>query len=154
MENQEEFNEIEDKQQPQLVVTENMRSYIYDIAKWARILGIVGFTLSAFMILIAMTIGPVMNTNPEIAKMLGQLGNMNGATFTTVMIIYALAFSYPSFLMTRYAAKAKQGVLYADQESLDDGMSKLKSLFKYFGMLTLFVIGLYVITIFLSVLGK
>ena len=147
MDNQEQLNDTDANQQPQLMVTEDMRSYLYDMAKWARILGIVGFALAAFMLLAAMTVGPAMNSNPEIAKMLGQLGTMDGATFAIVMVIYALAFAYPSFLMTRYAAKAKQGVLYGDQESLDEGMSKLKSLFKYFGMLAVFMIGIYLISI-------
>lgn len=154
MDNQEQLNEVEEKQLPQLIVTEDMRSYIYDIAKWGRLLGIVGFSLSAFLFLAALTIGPAMNNNPEVAKMVGQLGNIDGSTFSMVLVFYALIFSYPSFLITRYAAKAKQGVLYGDQESLDEGMAKLKSLFKYFGILALIVMGLYIITIFSGLFGK
>ncbi len=154
MDQQEQYEDLETAQQPQLIVTEDMRSYIYDIARWARILGIIGFSFAGLMFLSALTIGPAISANPELGKMLGQLGTMDPATFTIVLIIYALAFSYPSFLMVRHAAKAKQGVLYGDQESLNEGMAKLKSLFKYFGMLALIVIGLYFIAIFSGILGK
>ncbi|WP_461791228.1 hypothetical protein [Pedobacter sp.] len=64
----------ETSHQPQLIVTEDMRSYIYDMAKWANFLGIVGCIFAVIMFMAALTLGPAMNANPEMAKMLGQLG--------------------------------------------------------------------------------
>lgn len=148
----EELNEHESR--PQLMVTEDMRSYLYDMSKWAYFLGIVGFVISTFMIISALTIGPALNSNPELAKMLGQLGSLDSSTFMIVFIIYGFIFFYPSFLLIRYSTKAKQGVLYTDQESLNEALAKLKSLFKYFGVLALGVMALYMITIFSSILGK
>ncbi|MNR50312.1 hypothetical protein D3C85_1698170 [compost metagenome] len=55
--------------------------------------------------------------------------------------------------MVRYAAKAKQGVLYGEQASLDEGIAKLKSLFKYFGVLAIIFIGLYLLTLVSAVVG-
>lgn len=153
MEDQAQYQEVESQKYPQLIVTEDMRSYIYDMAKWANFLGIVGLVIAAFMLMAALTVGPTINANPEMAKMLGQLGAMDGTTFTIVFLIYGLAIFFPSLLMLRYAAKAKHGVLYGDQTSLDEGMAKLKSLFKYFGVLTIIFIGLYLITFISAVLG-
>jgi uncharacterized membrane protein YhaH (DUF805 family) len=153
MEDQAQFQETENQKYPQLIVTEDMRSYIYDMAKWANFLGIVGLVIAAFMLMAALTIGPTINANPEMAKMLGQLGTMDGTTFSIVFLIYGLAIFFPSLLMLRYAAKAKHGVLYGEQESLDQGMAKLKSLFKYFGVLTIIFIGLYLLTLVSAVLG-
>mgnify|MGYP003582565675 CR=1 FL=1 len=153
MEDQAQFQETENQKYPQLIVTEDMRSYIYDMAKWANFLGIVGLVIAAFMLMAALTIGPTINANPEMAKMLGQLGAMDGTTFSIVFLIYGLAIFFPSLLMLRYASKAKHGVLYGEQESLDQGMAKLKSLFKYFGVLTIIFIGLYLLTLVSAVLG-
>lgn len=153
MEDQAQFQETENQKYPQLIVTEDMRSYIYDMAKWANFLGIVGLVIAAFMLMAALTIGPTINANPEMAKMLGQLGAMDGTTFSIFFLIYGLAIFFPSLLMLRYAAKAKHGVLYGEQESLDQGMAKLKSLFKYFGVLTIIFIGLYLLTLVSAVLG-
>lgn len=154
MENQEQFQELENNQTPQLKVTEDMRSYIYDMAKWANFLGIVGVVISIFMLMGALVIGPTLKTNPELAKMMGQLGHIDGSILSVVFFIYALAFFYPSFLLVKYAAKAKQGVLYGDQHSLDEGFRKLKSLFKYFGVLTIIITGLYLMTIFGNLFGR
>ena len=153
MEDQEQFQNLEHQKHPQLIVTEDMRSYIYDMAKWANFLGIVGFVISAFLLLAALTVGPTINANPEMAKMLGQLGAMDGTTISIVFLFYGLLIFYPSLLMVRYAIKAKQGVLYGEQEDLNEAMSRLKSLFKYFGVLAIVFIGLYVVTLFSAVLG-
>lgn len=153
MEDQEQFQNLEHQKHPQLIVTEDMRSYIYDMAKWANFLGIVGFVISAFLLLAALTVGPTINANPEMAKMLGQLGAMDGTTISIVFLFYGLLIFYPSLLMVRYAIKAKQGVLYGEQENLNEAMSRLKSLFKYFGVLAIVFIGLYVVTLFSAVLG-
>jgi len=154
MEEQVQFEELENQKNPQLIVTEDMRSYFYDMAKWAKFLGIVGFVISAFMLMAALTIGPTISSNPEMAKMLGQLGAMDGTTFSIVFLIYGLAIFFPSLLMVRYATKAKHGVLYGEQNSLDEGIAKLKSLFKYFGILALIFIGLYLLTLISAVLGS
>ncbi|SOD14703.1 DUF5362 family protein [Pedobacter xixiisoli] len=153
MEDQVQFEEASNQKHEQLIVTEDMRSYIYDMAKWANFLGIVGFVISAFMLMAALTIGPTINSNPEMAKMLGQLGAMDGTTFSIVFLIYGFAIFFPSLLMVRYASKAKQGVLYGEQASLDEGIAKLKSLFKYFGVLTIIFIGLYLLTLISAILG-
>lgn len=153
MEDQTQFENLEEQEQPQLIVTEDMRSYIYDMAKWANFLGIVGFVISAFLFLAALTVGPTINANPEMGKMLGQLGAMDGTTISIVFIIYGALIFYPSLLMFRYAAKAKQGVLYGEQENLNEAVNRLKSIFKYFGVLTIVFIVLYLMTLFSAVLG-
>lgn len=153
MEDQEQYQNLENQKHPQLIVTEDMHSYIYDMAKWANFLGIVGFVISAFLLLAALTVGPTINANPEMAKTLGQLGAMDGTTISIVFLFYGLLIFYPSLLMVRYAMKAKQGVLYGEQENLNEAMNRLKSLFKYFGILAIVFIGLYVVTLFSAVLG-
>lgn len=150
MNNEEQF---EEQEIPQLIVTEDMRSYFYDMAKWANFLGIVGFVLSAFMLMAAITVGPTINANPEMAKMLGQFGAMDGTTFMIVFLIYGFAIFYPSLLMVRYAMKAKQGVLYGEQTSLNESMSKLKSLFKYFGTLAIIFIAIYLMALVSAIIG-
>lgn len=153
MEDQTQFENLEEQKYPQLIVTEDMRSYIYDMAKWANFLGIVGLVISAFLLLAALTVGPTINANPEMGKMLGQLGAMDGTTISIVFLIYGALIFYPSLLMMRYASKAKQGVLYGDQENLNEATSRLKSIFKYFGVLTIVFIVLYLMTLFSAVLG-
>lgn len=137
-----------------LVVTEEMRSYFYEIAKWASFLAIVGFAFAGITILSAFTIGAVMNSNPQLLAMANTMGAAAGVVFTVMFLILAFAIFYPSLLMFKYAAKAKIGVLYGDQASLDEAMSKLKSLFKYWGIITIVYLGFYALMIIATLMGK
>lgn len=138
---------------PQLIITEEIRSYIYDAAKWAHFLAIVGFVISGIMFLAALTLGSAMKSSPEVAAMMGELVKIGGTAITIVFIAYALAIFYPSLLLFSYAKKAKLGVLYGEQESLNDAFNKLKSLFKYWGVLVLIFIGLNVFSVITRLFG-
>lgn len=138
---------------PQLVITEEIRSYIYDVAKWANFLAVVGFVIAAFMILAALTVGTAMNTSPEVAAMMGAMGKIGSTAITIVFIAYGLAIFYPSLLLSRYARKTKIGVLYGEQESLNESFSALKSLFKYWGIIVIILIGLNLLSVFTKAFG-
>lgn len=126
----------------QLLVTENMRSYFYDMAKWANFLGILGFVFSGLMLLMALSAGALTSVMGAMsnAGMYGQLGT---GVLTTVFVFYAVMFLYPSLMLFLYAKKAKQGVLYGDQNSLEESISKLKSFFKFYGVLAIIFICFY-----------
>lgn len=150
MENIEEASDL----QSTLVVSEEMRSYIYEMAKWARFLAVVGFVFTGLVTLTAFTIGSAMSTTPEIAAMVGKMGPAGGIVFTVFCLAYAFAIFYPSLLLFKYSVKAKLGVLYGEQISLNDALSKLKSLFKYWGIITIIFIGLYALLVLSSVLAQ
>lgn len=152
MENVEE--PIQDEQQPTLVVTEAMRSYFYDMAKWANFLAIVGFVFTVFMIIGAFTVGSAIGTNPEMAKLVGSLGSLGSFGFTAICLVYAFAIFYPSILLFKYSTRAKIGILYGEQSSLDEAISRLRSLFKYWGVIVIIFISLYVLAILSTVMTQ
>ncbi|MEE1943620.1 hypothetical protein VRU48_00785 [Pedobacter sp. KR3-3] len=136
---------------PQLIVSEEMRSYLYEMAKWATFLAIVGFVFTGLMVVSAFTIGAAVGTNPELAS-LKSIAALGGAGLTLVCLLYAFAIFYPSLLLFKYASRAKLGVLYGDQNSLNEALLRLKSLFKYWGIMTIVLIGFYIIALFSTVM--
>ena len=144
---------IEEPIQPKLVVTEEMRSHIYEIAKWASFLSIVGFVATGIIAIGAFTVGAAMRANPSTAAMATEMGAAGNVFFTTIALLWALAIFYPSLLMFKYAAKAKLGVLYGEQGSLNEAFSKLKSAFKYWGIVTLILVSLYLLAIISTMMG-
>ncbi|TCC89393.1 hypothetical protein EZ428_16995 [Pedobacter frigiditerrae] len=152
----EEINEtqLEPKEEQALAVTEEIRSYIYETAKWASFLAIVGFVLTGLLVVCAFMFGAIMSSSPELALMTGELAKAGSAVITIVFLIYAFAIFYPSLLMFKYANKAKVGILYGEQDSLNEAMGKMKSLFKYWGIITIIILSLYIITIVGAVLGN
>ncbi|WP_113654806.1 DUF5362 family protein [Pedobacter namyangjuensis] len=136
-----------------LIISEEIRSYLYDLAKWANFLAIVGFAITGLMVISAFTVGAAMTTSKELQAMSMQMGGLGGLGFTIFFLIYAFLIFYPSLLMFKYATKAKIGILYGEQENLNEAISKLKSLFKYWGILAIIVICLYGMLIISAVLG-
>ncbi|TDO24847.1 DUF5362 family protein [Pedobacter duraquae] len=136
-----------------LVVTEDIRSYIYETAKWSRFLSIVGFILSAIVALAAFGAGAVISSMPDTPG-IGIFKAIGGAGVTILYLLFALMYFYPSLLLYKYAGAAKNAVLYGDQPSLSIAMSKMKSLFKFWGILTIVIIAAYVLLIiFMVALG-
>lgn len=132
--------------QPQLIVSEEMRSYIYDTTKWAKFLAIVGFGFTALIVISAFSIGSSISLSPQQGTLMS-IGSLSPWGLTLIFLAYALAIFYPSFLLFRYATKAKIGVLYGEQASLDEALGKMKSLFKYWGIMTILFLVFYAVAI-------
>lgn len=137
----------------QLVVTEEIRSYIYETAKWTRFLSVVGLVFSAFLALMAFSANGLIEGMATVApnSPLVQLGS----TFLTVYFLcISLMLFYPSFLLFKYSNAANTAVLYADQENFTVAMKKMKSVFKFWGIVTIVVLALNVISVLLAILAK
>ncbi len=143
----EEFAPQETPQEIKLVVSEEMRSYLYDTTKWARFLAIIGFVLSVFLFLGAFGAGAVLSSSPEVAKQLGPLAQFGSLGITFFYVLLGLIYLYPSLLLFRFSTRARLGVLYGDQESLNASLLNMKSLFKFFGILTVVAIISYFLMI-------
>jgi len=126
-------------QEVKLIVTEEMRSYIYETTKWTRFLSIIGFILSVFLIMGSFGIGAAVKTNPAILKPLGPFANIGAIGITVLYLLLALIYFYPSLLLFRFSNKGRQGVLYGDQESLNNALLSMKSLFKFWGISTIVI---------------
>jgi len=139
----------QEPQEIKLVVTEEMRSYLYESTKWTRFLAIIGFVLSVFLIMGSFGIGAALSANPGMLNALGPLAVLGPVGVSVLYLILALLYFYPSLLLFRFSRKAKVAVLYGDQEHLNDAMYNMKSLFKFFGILTLVVIVCYFLLVFI-----
>jgi hypothetical protein len=134
-----------------LLITEDIRSYIYESAKWSKFLAIVGFIFTFFMVLAALSISAIMGAMSEIPAYSG-LAKFGSAGLTMLYLIIALLYFYPSFLMYKFAGSAKHAVLYGDQPSLSLAMGKLKSIFKFWGILTIILVSLYVLMLLAGIM--
>lgn len=136
-----------------LIVTEDIRSYIYETSKWTKFLSIVGFVFTAFMVIAAFGVGAVVSSMGD-APQMAPFRAIGGAGITIIYLLFALMYFYPSLLMYKYSGAAKNAVLYGDQPSLSVAMSKMKSIFKFWGIVTIILIAVYVLAIvFVIALG-
>jgi hypothetical protein len=135
-----------------LIITEDIRSYIYQAAKWAKFLSIVGFIVTGLMVMIALSVQSVMQSLSEIPAYSG-LAALGSGVITFFYLLLALLYCYPSYLMYKFSSSAKLAVLYGNQESLSEAMIKMKSIFKFFGIITVIFISMYVLMVVLFSIG-
>jgi len=154
MDNIEETNQersAEHIQQP-LVITEDIRSYLYDTAKWTKFLSIVGFVISALVAMMGFGAGAFVSV---LAKMSpgNPLAAMGSGFLTVYFLVIALLYFYPSLLMFKHSNAANKAILYGDQDSLAEAMINLRSFFKFWGILMIVLISFYVLTIVLFIVA-
>lgn len=143
----------ENNSEQELVVTEDIRSYIYETAKWAKFLSIVGLVIAGWLVILAFSASAF---ETALSQTPGgeQLAAMGSTVLMVVFLLSALVYFYPSLMLFKYAMAAKHAVLYADQESLTVAMSKMKSFFKFWGILTIVILAFYALTFILVLFAK
>lgn len=142
----------EEEEVDALWISEDIRSYLYDAAKWTKFLSIIGFVFAALTAITALSanalIGAVTAVSPDSPLLkVGALG------LTIGYLLLAFVIFYPSLQLFRFSMSTTQAVLFADQQSLSIAMKKLKSFFKFYGIMTIVFIGFYFLVIIASVLG-
>lgn len=145
--------DVIEEQHPQLVVTEEMRSHFYEMAKWAKFLGTFGLIIAGLVLLSAFSTGALLQQNSELAKMAQAAGGAGMAAMAAMLVIYGLLLAYPSWLLLQYARQAQIGVLYGEQQNLNLAFSKLKLLFKFWGIMVMVFMFFYLITMAMALLG-
>lgn len=149
------FEEI--KQNPEeeegtaaLWINEDVRSYVYETAKWTKFLSVVGFVFSALTAITAFGASAFLNSLATVSPGNPML-KLGSAAITIIYLLLALVQFYPSFLLFKFSTSATQAILYGDEASLSIAMHKLKSFFKFWGILTMIFIGFYIMVLFSAI---
>jgi hypothetical protein len=153
MNNIEETNQGISMEHPEgpLLITEDIRSYLYDTAKWTKFLSIIGFVFTALIALAAFGAGAFVSLLGTYSPG-NPLAAMGSGFLTVYFLVIALLYFYPSLLMFKHSNAAKKAVLYGDQESLSLAMLNLKSFFKFWGVLMIVLIVFYFLVMLMAII--
>ncbi len=130
-----------------LYIDEKSKSYLSEYAKWAKMLAIIGFVGIGLMVLGAIAFmffsgfSTILNFNQMMP--LGFFGIIYGVIY----LVMALIYYFPTSYLYKSATHLKAGILTNNQEAVKSGFENLKSVFKFMGIMTLIIIGLYVLMI-------
>jgi hypothetical protein len=130
-----------------MTVTESMKSDLLCAAKWAKFLCIVGCVGVALMLLEAVA---MMAFGAIAAKLMPDMPF--GAAMGVLYLIIAALYIYPLMKGFQFANATKAACLYNDQYQLARGVTGLKDLIKFTGILTIVVLSIYAIILIFGVL--
>ena len=145
--------EAEEQETVALNITEDIRSYLYETSKWTRFLSIVGFIATVFMVMLSFSISAMMGAMNTMTAGNNPYAQIPPGVLTFWLLVISLIYFYPSFLLFKYSNSCKNAVLYGDQESLSIAMSKMKSFFKFWGILFIVLLSFYAITFIMVVVS-
>ncbi|MBK0401673.1 hypothetical protein I5M27_01670 [Adhaeribacter sp. BT258] len=130
-----------------LQVNAPIKNYLSESAKWARFLGIVGFTFVGFMVVGAFFMGTFMNfLGRNQTYEAGDNPFASGAASLAMagyILLLALLYFFPSLYLYQFGTKTQNALRRNEQFDLTAAFSRLKSFFKFFGILTAVFLVLY-----------
>ena len=130
-----------------MTVTESMKSDLLCAAKWAKFMCIVGCVGVAIMLIASLgmiVIGGLLTK---------ALPNMPfGPALGFLYLIIAALYIYPLMKGFQFANATKAACLYNDQFQLARGVTGLKDVIKFTGILTIVVLSIYAIILIFGVL--
>lgn len=138
-----------------LVITDEIRSYLKEVAKWGKFLSIVGLVSIVLMIILALFMGLFMGSAMDAmgGGANAGVGFMSGTFLAAIYIIIGILYVMPVLYLYRFSTKLKVALANDNQEVLNNSFMNLKSLFKFMGILTVIVIILYALMFLIGGIG-
>ncbi|WP_347157498.1 hypothetical protein [Pontibacter chitinilyticus] len=126
------------------IISPHTAGFLRKAAKWGKFLAIVGFVIVGLMVLFALFGGTFMGSALASVLHNGMSGFM-GTFFTVFYLLMALLYFFPVLYLYRFSANMLEGLRLQNQELVDASFKNLKSLFKFLGLLTAIVLGIYAV---------
>jgi Na+/proline symporter len=136
----------------EMLLTFEAEGYLRETGKWANFLGMAGFMFSILTIISAFSVGPLVSQMQQTYHTAVEKQALSNG-FTFMFILFGILIFLPSCLLFHVVAGFKNGFNYADQPSLNLAFQKLKSYFKFFGILVISFIAFYAISIIAALAG-
>ena len=127
---------------------EDIQSYLRETAKWAKLLGILGYIGVGFLVLFSFFVKGIFEMLPET--------NMQQIPTTTLSIVYfvlAGIYFFPVNYLFHFGKNMRLSLVSKDQELFRDALKNLKSHYKFIGMFALVVVSLYGMLFLSAVVG-
>lgn len=119
-----------------------------EISTWTYFLSIIGFVGIGLLLVVGLIISFAMGgMNPY-----AELG-MDMAYFGLVYIVLAVVYFFPVLYLFNFSRKVKSAINSKNNDTLIDAFSNLKSHYKFVGILSIAIIGLYVLIFVIAVIA-
>ncbi len=129
-------------------LTDQAKKYLLEASKWANFIAIFGFIAIGLLIIMSFSIGSIMANLPE-----GSLGGLSPKFFSFFYLIAAGIYFIPIFFLFQFGQKTKQALLEDDHNLLTFGLKKLRSHYKFIGVLIIVFIVFYLLLILFGAFG-
>ncbi len=124
------------------------KAHLEEASKWAIFLSIIGFIGIGLMVILSFTIGSILSNLP-----IENLGGLSPQFFSYFYLIFAGIYFIPVFYLFQFGSKTKSALSSNDTDLLTFGLKKLKSHYKFVGILAIIGISFYFLLMILGLFG-
>ncbi|TDW47192.1 hypothetical protein EV144_105210 [Flavobacterium sp. 270] len=137
----------------ELQLNQTAKDFLKETAKWAYFLSILGFILIGFLVIIAVFAGTFLASMGSIVPGMGGMGGSFGLVMGILYFGIAALYFFPVYYLFKFASNTKAAFRDNDSEALTNSLGYLKSHYKFIGIMTVVILGFYVLMIVLMFLG-
>lgn len=131
--------------EPVLHADSTIRGYLIEVTKWGKFLAILGYIGLGFMICVSLIILFFGNMIPAEESLFPT--NL----FGLIYLVFSILYFIPVHQLYLFSASIREAVDMNLQDRFTEGFSHLKTLFRFMGILSIVVLGLYAIILLIAV---
>jgi hypothetical protein len=142
----------------ELHIDNESTAYLGETAKWTKFLSILGFVFCGLLIIVGIFFGSIIGTlfsggfrgvDPAGTAAARSFGGI----FAVIYIVIALLYFFPCLYLYNFSTKMQVALRSNDQEQLATSFKNLKSCFKFLGIFTLVILGIYLLAFIIGIIG-
>ena len=127
-----------------LQVDDPIRQHLSDTARWAKFLSITGFVFCG-LILLGSLFAVIALTSADTVSA--------GATQMIILLVFMLLYILPLIFLFNFARNMQTALRQSDQLALTTSFKNLKFCYKYLGILTIVMLGLYALALIVGLMA-
>ena len=131
----------------ELLITDLMKESLSKMAYWGKFFAVMGFIAMGLMVfggLAMMSIG---------GSFAGGAYGFNPGVFGFIYIIFAVIYFFPSKYMYDFSTQCRQALNFNSQVKITDALGNLASIFTFWGVFTLIILGFYAVFFIFAILA-
>jgi Family of unknown function (DUF5362) len=129
----------------ELQIDHQSSAYLSETAKWTKFLSILGFIFCGLIVIIAIFFGSYISSTFSKYETAG--ARSAGSVVIFVYVLIALIYFFPCLYLFNFSNKMQIGLKNNDQEQLNLSFKNLRSCFKFLGILTIVILGFYLLVL-------
>ena len=136
-----------------LTIDPQSKRFLSETAKWGRFLSIIGFVLCILIAIVGVFMALKMSeVSSAFREMGGPLASL-GPVIAFIYILFAVIYFFPCLYLFRFSNQMITALSADDQATMNSAFENLKSVFKFFGVLTIIVLSFYILSFLIVLLG-
>lgn len=126
-----------------LTLNKTSLAWLFQTARWAKFIAIIGYILIGFLILVGIFIGFVLNfLNQDMAN-LTQSPQISSTVLAIIYVGMAILYFFPVHYLFQFSNRFINAFKAEDEESLNASFEYLKMHYKFIGILMIVMLVIY-----------